>query len=102
MTALGMPYPTIIGMVAGGSWPSTVIDSIVAEGRYGVRLGQTAREAEVELRAIIEAACDDDDFLRDQRATDEVTGGRFSSARLPADHPLPDGLAAVVGTVNGR
>ena len=57
MTALGMPYPTIIGTVSGGSWPSTVIDRIVAEGRYGVRLGQTAREAEAELRAVIEAAC---------------------------------------------
>ena len=43
MTALGLPYPTIIGTVHGGDWASTVIDRIVAEGRYGVRLGQTSR-----------------------------------------------------------
>jgi len=102
MTALGMPYPTIIGTVSGGSWPSTVIDRIVAEGRYGVRLGQNAREAETELRAVIAAACAEDDFLRDHPATVEVTGGRFSSARVAADHALPTSLADVVTDVTGR
>ena len=41
MTALGLPYPTIIGTVAGGEWASTVMDRVVADGRYGVRLGQS-------------------------------------------------------------
>lgn len=102
MTALGMPYPTIIGTVSGGSWPSTVIDRVVAEGRYGVRLGQTAQEAEVELRAVIEAACAADDFLDEHPATVEVTGGRFSSARVAPDHALPVSLAAAVTEVTGR
>ena len=57
MTALGLPYPTIIGIVRGGEWASTVIDRIVADGRYGVRLGQSPEHAEEELRACIEAAC---------------------------------------------
>jgi acetylornithine deacetylase len=56
MTALGLPYPTIIGIVQGGEWASTVLDRVVADGRYGVRLGQTPAEAEAELRACIEAA----------------------------------------------
>ena len=42
MTALGLPYPTIIGTVAGGEWASTVMDRVVADGRYGVRLGPVA------------------------------------------------------------
>ena len=46
MTALGLPYPTIIGIVGGGEWASTVLDRVTADGRYGVRLGQTAAEAE--------------------------------------------------------
>ena len=57
MTALGLPYPTIIGTVAGGEWASTVMDRVVAEGRYGVRLGQTPEEAADELGACIDAAC---------------------------------------------
>ena len=43
-----------------------------------------------------------DAFLRDHPATVEVTGGRFSSARVASDHPLPVGLAAVVAEVTGR
>ncbi len=102
MTALGLPYPTIVGTVHGGDWASTVIDRVVAEGRYGVRLGQTAREAEVELRAVIAAACAADPFLREHPATIEITGGRFASSRIPAEHPLPMGLARAVEAVTGR
>ncbi|HET8786346.1 MAG TPA: ArgE/DapE family deacylase [Candidatus Limnocylindrales bacterium] len=102
MTALGLPYPTIIGIVQGGEWASTVLDRVVAYGRYGVRLGQSPADAEAELRTAIADACEADDFLRDHPATVEITGGRFGSARVAADHPLPAGLAAVVERVTGR
>lgn len=102
MTALGLPYPTIIGIVSGGDWASTVLDRVTAHGRYGVRLGQSETDAADELRACIETACDADDFLRDHRATVEITGGRFGSARVPSDHPLPAGLAATIEEVTGR
>jgi acetylornithine deacetylase len=102
MTALGLPYPTIVGMVQGGEWASTVLDRVVAYGRYGVRLGQTPRDAEADLRAAIAEACAADDFLREHPATIEITGGRFSSTRVPVDHPLPVGLADVAERVIGR
>ena len=102
MTALGLPYPTIIGIVNGGEWASTVLDRVTADGRYGVRLGQTPAEAEADLRSAIAEACADDDFLRDHPATIEITGGRFGSARVPSEHPLPTGLAEVIEGVTGR
>ena len=102
MTALGLPYPTIIGIVSGGDWASTVLDRVTADGRYGVRLGQSETDAADELRACVEAACDADEFLRDHRATVEITGGRFGSARVPSDHPLPVGLADTIEAVTGR
>jgi acetylornithine deacetylase len=102
MTALGLPYPTIVGIVSGGEWASTVLDRVVAEGRYGVRLGQTAGEAADELHAAIEAACAADPFLREHPATVDITGGRFGSARVASDHPLPVGLADAVEAVTGR
>jgi acetylornithine deacetylase len=102
MTALGMPYPTIIGKVSGGDWASTVLDRVVAEGRYGVRLGQTPAEAEAELRACIEAACDGDPFLRDHPAAVAVTGGRFGSARVDPGGPLAVGLATAIRDATGR
>jgi acetylornithine deacetylase len=102
MTALGLPYPTIVGIVEGGEWASTVLDRVVAYGRYGVRLGQTPADAKLELRAVVAEACTADDFLREHPATVEITGGRFGSARVPADHALPVGLAEVGESVLGR
>lgn len=102
MTALGLPYPTIIGIVEGGEWASTVLDKVVAYGRYGVKLGQSPAEAEAELRAAITAGCAADPFLSEHPATVEITGGRFGSARVPSDHPLPSGVADVVERVTGR
>jgi acetylornithine deacetylase len=102
MTALGLPYPTIIGIVSGGEWASTVLDRVTADGRYGVRLGQSEADAEAELRACIETACAADEFLRDHPATVEITGGRFGSARIASDDPLPVGLAETIETVTGR
>ncbi|MCI0584228.1 MAG: M20/M25/M40 family metallo-hydrolase, partial [Chloroflexi bacterium] len=102
ITGLGLPYATIIGTVRGGSWPSTVIDRLEVEGRYGVKLGQTWRDAERDLRRCIDHANEGDPFLREHPATVELTGGRFSSSRTPADHPLPVGLADVAGAVLGR
>ena len=102
MTVLGLPYPTIVGKVEGGEWASTVLDRVVVEGRYGVKLGQTWRDAEADLRACIDAACAADPFLRDHPVGLELTGGKFSSARVPADHPLPVSLAAAAEATLGR
>ena len=103
MTALGLPYPTIIGIVArrgvGVDGPRP------GHGRRAVRRSaraSRAADAEAELRAAIEAACAADDFLREHPATVEITGGRFGSARVASDHPLPTGLADVVEAVTGR
>lgn len=102
MTAHGLPYATIIGKVSGGAWASSVIDRIEAEGRYGVKLGQTWRDAERDLQCCIDDANESDPFLREHPATVELTGGKFSSSGVPEDHPLPVGLAAVVRDVLGR
>jgi len=102
MTVLGLPYPTIIGIVEGGEWASTVLDRVVVYGRYGVRLGQTPADAEGELRAVVAEASAEDDFLREHPATVEITGGRFGSARVAADHALPVGLVEVAEAVMGR
>ncbi len=102
MTVLGLPYPTIVGIVSGGEWASTVLDRVVADGRYGVRLGQTPADAAADLRRAIDAANAADPFLRDNPATVEIVGGQFGSGRVPSDHPLPVGLAATVEAVTGR
>ncbi|HEY8987420.1 MAG TPA: ArgE/DapE family deacylase [Candidatus Limnocylindrales bacterium] len=102
MTALGLPYPTVVGIVSGGEWASNVLDRVVADGRYGVRLGQSPADAAADLRAAIDAANAADPFLRDHPASVEIVGGQFGSGRVPSDHPLPIGLAHAVEGITGR
>jgi acetylornithine deacetylase len=102
MTALGLPYPTIVGIVHGGEWASTVLDRVVVDGRYGVRLGQSPAGAAADLRRAIAAGNASDAFLRDHPVTVEIVGGQFGSGRVPSDHPLPVGLADAAESVTGR
>jgi acetylornithine deacetylase len=102
MKALGLPYPTSIGRVRAGDWSSSVPDRAVAEGRYGVRIGQTVLEAETELRAVVEAACRADKWLADHPAQVEISGGRFASCALGPHHPLPWAVGESARDVLGR
>jgi acetylornithine deacetylase len=102
MRALGLPYPTNIGMVSGGDWSSTVPDRVVVEGRYGVRIGETPEQAAAALQQAVAAACEADDWLRDHPAGVEITGGRFASASVPHTHALPWGLGEAARDVLGR
>jgi acetylornithine deacetylase len=102
MTALGLPYPTIVGIVSGGEWASTVLDRVVVDGRYGVKLGQSPADAARDLRRAIDDANESNPFLREHPVTVEIVGGEFGSGRVPSDHPLPVGLADVAEAVTGR
>ncbi len=102
MRAIGLPYPTIIGKINGGEWASTVLDRVVVEGRYGVRLGQSVDAAAADLRRAIDTAWGRDEFLSQFPVRLEVTGGRFGSAEVPEDHPLPTGIADAAERVTGR
>jgi acetylornithine deacetylase len=89
MQAIGLPYPTIIGQVEGGNWASTVMDRVVAHGRYGVKLGQNCDGAADDLRKAIDAAAAEHEFLATAPPGVTVWGGRFDSSSVPLDHPLP-------------
>jgi acetylornithine deacetylase len=102
MKAIGLPYPTIVGKIHGGEWASTVLDQVVLEGRYGVRLGQSPAEAAADLERALGAFWSQDEFLSQFPLRLEVTGGRFGSAEIPPHHPLPRGLAAASERITGR
>jgi acetylornithine deacetylase len=102
MRDLGLPYPTSVGRVSAGEWSSTVPDRLVAEGRFGVRIGQTTAEAEDELRRVVAAACAGDEWLAEHPAEVAITGGRFASAAVASDHPLPWAVGEAARDVLGR
>ncbi len=94
MKSIGLPYPTIIGQVEGGSWASTVMDSVEADGRYGVKLGQNCDGAAEDLRNAVTQAWESDDWLSQFPVGLEIWGGRFDSSLVDPEHRLPIGLAS--------
>lgn len=45
-----IPIPINIGKIEGGSWPSSVPDSLILEGRYGIAPNETIEAAKKSLR----------------------------------------------------
>src|SRR5690606_7522711 len=60
---LEVAYPLSIGVVRAGDWASTVPDLAVAEGRYGVRLGESLEDAKAEFENAVAEACAGDPGL---------------------------------------
>ena len=96
-----LPYAISVGTVQAGDWASSVPDLLVAEGRMGVGLGESTREAAAEFeRAVAEAAAGDPWLARHPpRVT--WPGGRFASGRLPEGHHLADEVASAVAVTGG-
>jgi acetylornithine deacetylase len=96
-----VPYPLSIGTVRAGDWASTVPDLLVAEGRYGVRLGEDLDSARAELSDRLAEVCAADPWLRDHPVRLTWPGGQFASGRLADDHPLLGEVQAAVAEVTG-
>jgi len=98
MRELELPYPLLVGRVAGGAWSSQVPDRVEFEGRLGVPVGGDVAAARVALGAVVAEALDDGE------APAEITweGGSFAPAETAPDHPWVTGVAAAFGEELGR
>ena len=83
-----LAHPLSLGTVRAGDWPSSVPDLLVAEGRFGVAIGEAVEDARASLEEAVTAACDDDAWLRDHPVEVEWWGGQFASGRIPAGSDL--------------
>jgi acetylornithine deacetylase len=82
------PYGISIGRVQAGDWASSVPDRLVADGRYGVRLGEDVAAARAALEARLADVCAADPWLAGHPVQLTWTGGTFASGALPDGHPL--------------
>lgn len=96
-----IPYPLSVGTVRAGDWASTVPDLLVAEGRYGVRLGEDPAAARVQLAERLAAVCAADPWLRDHPVRLTWPGGQFASGLLEPGHPLLAEVQQAVDDVTG-
>jgi acetylornithine deacetylase len=84
------PYGISIGTVHAGDWASSVPGRLVAEGRFGVALGEP-----------VAAFCAGHPWLAGHPVRVTWTGGSFASGELPPGHPLVDEVRAAVRDVGG-
>jgi acetylornithine deacetylase len=90
MAPWDIPYAIEIGTVRAGDWSSSVPDLLVAEGRYGVALGESIDAARAAFEDAITGACAADPWLRDHPVTVQWWGGQFASAATPVDSAVVD------------
>jgi acetylornithine deacetylase len=98
MRELELPYPLLVGRVAGGEWSSQVPDRVEVEGRIGVPVGADAAAVRAALERAVASALDDGE------APAEVhwTGGAFLPAETPTDHPWVRAVARAITDERGR
>ena len=83
-----LPYGINIGLLRAGDWASTVPDQLVAEGRYGVRVGESVADARAAFETTVARACAGHPWLADHPVRVAWVGGSFASGRLVQDSPL--------------
>jgi acetylornithine deacetylase len=95
------PYGLSIGRLEAGDWASSVPDRLVAEGRYGVRLGEPIETARAALEERLAELCAGHPWLAAYPARLSWIGGAFASGQLPPGHPLLDQVRAAVVDAGG-
>ena len=100
MARWDIAYPIEIGRVTSGDWSSSVPDLLIAEGRYGVALGETTEDARAQFGSAVHAACDSDPWLRDHPVVIQWWGGQFRPGRTDIDTPVIGVLARAHSTVS--
>jgi acetylornithine deacetylase len=96
-----LPWPIEIGTVRAGDWASSVPDMLVAEGRYGVALGEDVAAARSVFEQAIAGAAAADPWLAGHPPEVEWWGGRFDPAQTSLDDPIVTTVRAAAAGVTG-
>jgi len=97
-----LPYALSFGVIRAGEWSSNVPDRLVAEGRFGVQIGEDPRLARARFEDVVTEAAVKDPWLRENRPLVTWPGGQFASGSTDTDHPLVEDLrvaASAAGAV---
>lgn len=97
-----LPYAVCIGNVRAGTWASSVPESLVLEGRYGLAVGEDLAAARRSLEEAVARAAEADPWLCDHPPTVEWWGGQFEPASIAADHALVETVCDAYADVSGE
>lgn len=96
-----LPYALSFGIVSAGQWSSNVPDRLVAEGRFGVQIGEEPRLARARFEDVVTEVALKDPWLRENRPVVTWPGGQFASGHTDPDHPLVTEMTAAVVATGG-
>ncbi len=96
-----LPFALSIGRVEAGNWSSSVPESLVVEGRYGVAVDEDPASARKEFETSVGRAAAADPWLREHPPKVEWWGGQFHPAAVPADAALPRTVASALTDAGG-
>ena len=97
-----LPYAITMGRLEAGIWPSTVAETLVVEGRYGIAPGENPAAARADLEHSVATVAAADDWLKDHPPGIEWVGAQFEAARTDEDHPVVTTLSDAFGDATGR
>lgn len=102
MARWDIPYPIEIGRIHSGDWSSSVPDVLIAEGRYGVALDESAEHAKDQFTAAITAVSSKAPWLRDHPVEIEWWGGQFLPGRTEMNASIVTAVRQAHVTVSGH
>lgn len=97
-----LPFAITMGRLEAGIWPSTVAESLIVSGRYGVAPGEDLSTARSAFEDVVAAATSRDDWLGVHPPVVEWVGAQFESARTEETDPVVRVLTDAAGAVLGR
>jgi acetylornithine deacetylase len=81
-----IPVPINIGNINGGSWPSTVADQVVLEGRIGVAPEEQMEKVQEELKSQLESLAEHDEWFLHHPVELTWFGARWVPGTIDMDH----------------
>ncbi|MBO1580012.1 peptidase [Bacillus sp. XF8] len=97
-----IPIPINVGKIEGGSWPSSVPDSLILEGRCGIAPNETIEAAKEEFENWIGELKNVDPWFKEYPVVVEWFGARWVPGELEKDHALITTLQDNFAQIEGR
>ena len=96
-----LPWPIEVGTLRAGDWASSVPDTLIAEGRYGVAVGEDPAAARRAFEDALARAAAADPWLAAHPPAVEWWGGRFDPAVTATDDPVVRAVSGAAAAVSG-